>query len=277
MIGRILALSHYLFRSLLFSLAGLLYILLALAFYIIFFDPRQQTPDLDYFILIFGLFGLAWSFIVTLSVSARANQAVNYPLIVKLPSRIEYLSSVVLASLVYVVVLQIATALLAWLANGPDIALRQLLEIPTLWIAGDVLFVVIALHASDLVARGWSRVYVFGVLGLLLYLQSGVGLLGDWLFGIFNRVGGTFSESGLDAIATLFYDAATWISSNGLGLLEKIFDIIFWPFSAITAAIVGGQLSLAQALAPAVLMIYASLLFLLAAALFAHKDLFLSE
>jgi hypothetical protein len=256
MIGRILALSHYLF---------------------IFFDPRQQTPDLDYFILIFGLFGLAWSFIVTLSVSARANQAVNYPLIVKLPSRIEYLSSVVLASLVYVVVLQIATALLAWLANGPDIALRQLLEIPTLWIAGDVLFVVIALHASDLVARGWSRVYVFGVLGLLLYLQSGVGLLGDWLFGIFNRVGGTFSESGLDAIATLFYDAATWISSNGLGLLEKIFDIIFWPFSAITAAIVGGQFSLAQALAPAVLMIYASLLFLLAAALFAHKDLFLSE
>ena len=64
MIRRIVALSRYLFASLLFSLAGLLYILLALAFYVIFFDPRQQTPDLDYFILIFGLFGLALSFIM---------------------------------------------------------------------------------------------------------------------------------------------------------------------------------------------------------------------
>jgi hypothetical protein len=277
MIGRIVALSRYLFRSLVFSLAGLLYILLALAFYIVFFDPRQQTPDLDYFILIFGLFGLALSFVVTLSVAARANQAVHFPLIVKLPSRIEYLSSVLLASLVYVMTIQFAIALLALIANGPDITLRQLLEVPTLWIAGDILFVVIALHATDLVARGWSRVYVFGVIGLLLYLQSGIGLLGDWLFSLLNRVGGVLSESGLDGLATIFYDAATWISSDGSGLVGTAFDMIFWPFSAITAAIIGGHFSLTQALAPAMLMVYASLFFLLAAELFARKDLFLSE
>ncbi|UCG24935.1 MAG: hypothetical protein JSW55_02775 [Chloroflexota bacterium] len=277
MIRRIVALGRYLFRSLLFSLAGLLYILLALAFYVIFFDPRQQTPDLDYFILIFGLFGLALSFIVTLSVAARANQAVHYPLIAKLPSRIEYLSSVLLASLLYVLVIQFAVAFLALLAKGPDITLRQLLEIPALWIAGDILFIVIALHATDLVARGWSRVYVFGAIGLLLYLQSGIGLLGDWLFSLFNRIGGALSESGFDALAAIFYDTATWISSDGSGLFGTVFDIIFWPFSAITDAIIGGQFSLSQALAPAVLMIYASLFFLLAAELFAHKDLFLSE
>ena len=277
MTGRIVTLGHYLFRSLLFSLAGLLYILLALVFYIVFFDPRQQTPDLDYFILILGLFGMALSFIVTLSVSARANQAVHYPLIVKLPSRIEYLSSVLLASLVYASVMQLAVALIALLANGPDVTLGQVLEIPPLWIAGNVLFVVIAVHASDLVARGWSRVYVFGVLGLLLYLQSGFGLLGDWLFGLFNRIGGALSERGLDALARIFYDTATWLASDGSGLLDKVFGTLFWPFSAITTAVIDGQFTPAQALAPAVLLIYTSLLFLLAANLFAGKDLFLSE
>lgn len=277
MIRRIVALSRYLFRSLLFSLAGLLYILLTLAFYIIFFDPRQQTPDVDYFILISGLFGLALSFIVTLSVASRANQAVHYPLIVKLPSRVEYLGSVMVASLVYVIVIQTTVALLALLANGPDIELRQLLEIPALWFAGDILFVAIALHASDLVARGWSRVYVFGALGLLLYLQSGIGLLSDWLFSLFNRVGGALSGSGFNALATFFYDAATRISSDGSGLVGTVFDIIFWPFSTITAAIIAGQFSLLQALAPAMLILYATLFFLLAAGLFARKDLFLSE
>jgi hypothetical protein len=277
MIGRIVTLARYLFRSLLFSLAGLLYILLALVFYIVFFDPRQQTPDLDYLILILGLFGLAYSFIVTLSVSARANQAVHYPLIVKLPSRIEYLGSVFLASLVYASIMLLALAFVALLANGPDITLRQILEIPPLWIAGNILSVVVALHASDLVARGWSRVYVFGVLGVLLYLQSGLGLLGDWLFGLFNRIGGALSERSLDTLARIFYDAATWLASDGSGLLEKVFGIIFWPFSAIANAVINGQFTPAQALAPAVLLIYASLLFLLAANLFSGKDLFLSE
>jgi hypothetical protein len=277
MTGRIVTLSLYLFRSLLFSLAGLLYILLALAFYVIFFDPRQQTPDLDYFILILGLFGLAFSFIVTLSVSSRANQAVHYPLIVKLPGRIEYLGSVFLASFVYALLMQFLLAVVSLLANGPDVTLRELLEIPPLWIAGNALFVVIALHASDLVAWGWSRVYIFGVLGVLLYLQSGLGLIGDWLFGLFNRLGGALSERGLDTLARAFYDTATWIASDGSDVFERIFGIIFWPFSAITTAVVNGQFSPAQALAPAVLLVYATLIFLLAARMFAVKDLFLSE
>ena len=195
----------------------------------------------------------------------------------KLPSRIEYLGSVFLASLVYASLIQMVLALGALLANGPDVTLRQILEIPPLWIAGNILFVVIALHASDLVARGWSRVYVFGVLGVLLYLQSGLGLLGDWLFGLFNRIGGALSERGLDALARVFYDAATWLASDGSGLLEKIFGLIFWPFRAIIDAVINGQFTPAQALGPAMLLIYATLLFLLAANLFAGKDLFLSE
>ena len=55
MTGRILGMSGYLLKSLLFSLAGLLYLLMTLAFYIVFFDPRQQTPDADYFVLVLYL------------------------------------------------------------------------------------------------------------------------------------------------------------------------------------------------------------------------------
>lgn len=277
MIRRVLALSRYFVRSLLLSLAGILYILLAMVFYFIFFDPRQQTPDLDYFILVLGLFGLAFSFIVTLTISSKANQAIHFPLIVKLPSRIEYLSSVALSSLAYALIMQAVVAFIALLANGPDITLRQAIEIPPLWIAGDVLFVVVAMHASDLVARGWSRVYVFSVLGVLLYLQSGLGLVGDWLFSLFNRIGGAFSTRGLDSLATMFYDLGTWITSDGSNLLESVFGILFWPFSAATDAVISGRFTPIQALAPSLLLIYASLMFLLASSFFARKDLLLTE
>jgi hypothetical protein len=277
MTTRILALGRYLLRSLLLSLAGFLYILLALVFYKIFFDPGRHTPDLDYFILVLGLFGMAFSFIVTLSVAARANQAIHYPLLVKLPSRIEYLSAVFLASLIYGFTIQLAVAGVALLANGPAITLRQALEIPPIWIAGDILMVVVALHASDLVTRSWSRVYVFSILGLLLYLQNGLGVLGDWLFSLFNRVGGALSGRGLDTLARFFYDGATWLASDGSALLERVFGALFWPFRAIIDAVIYGQFTLAQALAPAVLLIYAALLYLLAANLFARKDLLLTE
>jgi len=274
---RIWSLSRYLLRSLLLSLAGFLYILLALVFYIVFFDPRQHTPDLDYFILLLGLFGMAFSFIVTLSVAGRANQAIHFPLIVKLPSRIEYLTSVFLASLIYGLVMQLLVAGVALIANGPDITLRQALEITPIWIAADVLLVVVALHASDLVTRGWSRVYFFGIFGVILYLQSGLGVLGDWLFTLLNSIGSTLAESGLDTLARFFYDAATWLSSDGSGLFERVFGLLFWPFRAIINAVINGHFSLAQAMAPAALLIYAALLYLLAANLFARKDLLLTE
>jgi hypothetical protein len=276
-IGRIFALGRYLFRSLLLSLAGFLYILLALVFYIIFFDPRQRTPDLDYYILLLGLFGLGFCFVVTLTVAGRANQAIHYPLLVKLPSRIEYLSAVFLASIAYGLMMQFVLAVAALLVSGPELSIRHALEIPPIWIAGDILLVVVALHASDLVARGWSRVYVFSVLGLFLYLQSGLGFLGDWLFSLFNRAGSAMSEKGWESLARFFYNSATWLSSDGTGLVERVFGFVFWPFRAIIDGVVAGQFSLAQALAPAALLIYAALLYLLASSLFARKDLFLTE
>lgn len=274
---RILAISAYLFRSILFSLAGLLYILLALAFYMVLFDPRQLTPDPDYFILVLGLLGLGLSFLVTLSVASRANNAAHFPLIVRLPSRIEYLTAVFFTSILYASILQLTIALIALVANGPNLDFQDYLLIPPLWISGNVLFAVLALHATDLVTAGWSRVIVFGAIGLLLYLQSGLDLLSGWLSNLFNQLGNTLSISGLDALASLAFDIENLFSNGSSSALGSALSLVFWPFKAIVEAAINGSFTPLQALAPAFLMIYAALLFILAARFFSKKDLYMSE
>lgn len=274
---RILAITGYLFRSFLFSLAGLLYLLLALAYYMVLFDPRQPTPDPDYFILVLGLLGLGLSFLVTLSIAARANNAAHFPLLVRLSSRIEYLTAVFLTAILYASILQFAIGLIALVASGPLLNLPEYLLIPPLWISGNVLFSVLSLHATDLVTAGWSRVYVFATIGLLLYLQSGLDLLSDWLSDLFNQFGNTLLTSGLDALATLAFDMANLFSEGSSSALGSALGLVFWPFKAIVEAAINGYFTPLQALAPAFLILYAALLFVLAASFFAKKDLFMSE
>lgn len=247
---RILALSRYFLFSLTFSLAGLLYLLLGLVFYLIFFDPRQQTPDSDYFILVAGLIGIALSFLVTLSVASRANKAAHFPFLVRLPSRVEYLTAVLLSSLIFSSIIQGMVAIVAFVANGPAIAFQQALVIPPLWLAGNILFIVLALHATDLVTAGWSRVYVFGVIGLLLYIQSGSDLITGWLSDLFNSLANSLFSAGIDSLATTALNLSNLIAGIGRNALGSFFGFVFWPFTAIAEATINGSFALAQALAP---------------------------
>jgi hypothetical protein len=274
---RIFTLTAYLYQSLLFSFAGLLYILVALAFYFVLFEPRQNTPDVDYYFLVIGIFGFALSFLVTLSVASRANRAEHFPFLVRLPSRVEYLIAVMLASLLFSFILQITIALLAKFLNGPTLDVQDVLVIVPVWLAVDILFVILALHATDLVALGWSRVYVYGILGILLYLQSGNALIRGWLAGFFRDMGSSTLNRGLDGLSAIAYDLSSWLSNAGANLFDRVFGLIFWPFAAIASAAVNGSFTLVQALAPAVILLYATALFILAATLFSKKDLFLTE
>jgi hypothetical protein len=274
---RITSLSLYLFRSLALSLAGLLYLLLGFVFYMLFFQPGQSSPDSDYFTLVIGGFGLVISFLITLSAASRANKAFHFPLLVRLPSRVEYLTSVFLASFIFVGILQALVSLIALLAGGPELSLRQAIEIPPLWIAGNILFIVIALHASDFVAAGWSRVYVFGVLAVLLYVQSGLGIVGEWLSGLLNRLGNAFLAQSFELIATPAFTLSSWLAGGGSDKMASLFGLVFWPFRAISTATIEGYFTIAQAMAPAILLLYATVLFALAANLFAKKDLQLTE
>ncbi|MCP4428919.1 MAG: hypothetical protein GY803_30920, partial [Chloroflexi bacterium] len=67
--------------------------------------------------------------------------------------------------------------------------------------------------------------------------------------------------------------AGQWFSDGEPGLASRIFDWLIWPFTAISDAVINGFFNTSQALAPAVILLYATILFLLAADLFAGKDL----
>ncbi|MEJ2747211.1 MAG: hypothetical protein P8183_04765, partial [Anaerolineae bacterium] len=236
---RIFSLTRYFVRSFFFSLTGLLYIILALIYWNIFFNPSQGTPEIENYILIIGVFGAAVSFLVALSIAARANQAVNMPIVARLPSRIEYLTAVLLSSLVAATLLQLLVAVLA-MFRGPGLLWGRLLEIPPLWLATNVLAVVLALHASDFVTMGWSRVTLFGILGLLLLGKSADGTISAWLVMRFNSWSLGFDQMGWQTLGGWIGSASRWLSGRETGILSQLYSWLVWPFTAISDAVIKG-------------------------------------
>jgi hypothetical protein len=272
---RIITLIGYLLRSLFGSFTGITYIILTLAFYWVVF--QQRTPEASYFLLVIGLFGAVLTFLVTLSIGARANQALNFPFLVRLPSRVEYLTAVLCAALIFAMTLQFMVALLALLRNGPSLPLLRALEIPPIWFSLNILAAVMALHASDLVTAGWSRVYVYGTLAFFLFTQNNYETLSNWLAGRFNALSGYFMRQGWLMVSQYVQRLANWLSREGTDFLGQLMGIVFWPFQALSDAVIAGYFTRTQALAPAVLILYATILFMLAADIFATKDLHLTE
>lgn len=276
MAQRVVTLSLYLLRDVVLSLTGILYIILTLVFWQIFFDPSQGTPEGAYYALVIGLFGAGMAFLATLSVAARAHRATHYPLLARLPSRVEHLTAVLLSALTFTFVLQGLAAGLG-LFRGPEMSLTLLVEIPPLWIAVDALAAVLALHASDLVTAGWSRVYIYGGLALLLFGRELDTSSGNWIGTQLSQLGGWFFQRGWSGVGNVFNRLSQWSHSSGISSIGEVLDVVFWPFHAIGDAVKAGFFEPQQALAPAILLLYATVLFLLAADLFSTKDLFLTE
>ncbi|MBP8003068.1 MAG: hypothetical protein KA314_26820 [Chloroflexi bacterium] len=275
MIQRILTLLRYLFNHLVRSLSGVLYLIISLIFVYVFF-LNHNTPDFDYYMLLLGVLGVALSFLITLSVASVANQATSYPLLVRLPSRIEFLVAVMGSSLLYTTLLQWLMALLA-LRSGVELTLAHVIELPPLWLAANILTSVLALHASDLAAAGWSRTIIYGILTILLFGQSGAATLSQWVGSRFLVVSNWFFQRGLTTLGNPTSNLANWFNVNGGDIIKNILSFVFWPLRATTEAAQAGVFTPTQALAPAILLLYATILFMLAADLFATKDLHLTE
>lgn len=269
---QIWVLTNFLLRRLFFSLSGVIYVILALVYWAILFPPQQGTPDFDNYFLIIGAFGTVMTFLVTLTLASRANEAANYPLVVRLPSRVEFLTAVLLSALIGAGLLQLLVAGLA-LFRGPAALWPQILDVPPVWVSLNILAAVLALHASDFVTAGWSRVYVFGLLALFLFGQSSGRALALWLGQRFNSLSANLVQQGWYEVANSTNRAASWLTSGGGERLESALGFVFWPFRAITEAVLNGYFNSSQALAPAVMLLYATILFMLAADLFANKDL----
>ncbi|MBK8985913.1 MAG: hypothetical protein IPM39_07495 [Chloroflexi bacterium] len=278
MTQRIVALTDYFLRSLMASLPGMLYLLGGLAYWWVAFPPGQRTPEASYYILALAVLGVGLTFLGTLSIASRANQAGHAPWIVRLPSRVEYLTAVLLSALLFATTLQVLVALLA-LLRGPDLSWGQILLIPPVWLALNVLTAVLALHASDFSATGWSRVYLFGFIAIFLFGQSldSRSGLNTWIILRLNDLSRSLMGAGQLTWATPLNNLAGWLQQDGVGRLQQFFSLPFWPFRAIADAVVVGSFNTSQALAPAVLLLYATLLIMLAADLFANKDLDLTE
>ena len=276
MIRRLLVLTGYFLRNIFFSLAGSIYIILALAYWAIFFPPGQGTPDIENYFLIIAAFGAALTFLATLTIASRAYRAENYPLIVRLPSRAEYITAVFSSALIFAFLLQLLVAVLASI-RGPQMSFAKMLELPPLWISINLLAAMLALHASDMVASGWSRVLIFGVLAILLIGQNLVERLTAGLASLASSLSSVFYAQQWVTVANSFGQFSAWLYGVGSETVGKLLGIIFWPFNAITNAVLAGYFTPTQALAPAVLILYATILFLIASDLFATKDLDMSE
>lgn len=276
MARRILTLTSYLLRQFLLSLPGIIYILLTLVVWRLFFDPGQQTPEFDYYILVIGLFGAAAGFLVTLSVANRGNRAANYPLLVRLPSRVEHLVAVLVASLTMTCVLQGLLAVLATF-NGPALKLGLLFDLPPLWLAVDLLAVALALHATDLVTSGWSRVYVYGFLAFVLFGRQLDDTALAWISNRLYDAARWIMNAGYIGPGDALNALGGWLATDGSRLVTTVFDSVFWPFRAMSSAVVSGSFSPTQALAPAMIVLYSTILFVLAADFFATKDIYFTE
>lgn len=272
MIQRVLILTGYFAKSIFFSLTGLVLLILSLIYWAVFFPPGQGTPDVENYIILIGALGAATTFLVTLAVSAKAARLENYPLLVRLPSRAEYLVSVLLSSLLLGLVLQLLVAGLA-LIRGPELTTFRILTIPPIWVSINVLSAILAIHATDLVTAGWSRVIIFGLLAIALVLNSASATPDTWFSDRLNDLAELFSRVNLMWFSDLLGSAAAWAYESPLSGIARMAGFIFWPFRAMADAVFAGEFTPSQALAPAVLLLYSSILFLIAATLFSGKDL----
>ena len=275
MMQRVWILTVYFTKSLFFSLTGLILLILSLVYWVIFFPPGQGTPDVENYIILIAAFGAAATFVAALSLSGRASRLENYPLLVRLPSRVEYLVAVLFSALLLGVGLQLLVAALA-LIRGPDLSGHALM-IPPLWLSLNILAAVLAMHASDLVTAGWSRVIVFGLLAVLLLLKGVTASPDSWLANRLFDASSVLIDLNLLRLSDLAADLGIWISSETMEAVSRAAGIVFWPFQAMSDAVFAGGFTPSQALAPAVLLLYGSILFLIAATLFAGKDLDFTE
>lgn len=272
MIQRILILAGYFAKNLFFSLTGLILLILSLIYWAILFPPGQGTPDIENYIILIGALGAAATFMATLAISARAARIEHYPTLVRLPSRVEYLIAVLLSALLLGLFMQLLVAGLA-LIRGPELSASRILMIPPIWLSINLLAVMIAMHATDLVTAGWSRAILFGLLALALVLNSASGSPESWFSDRLNDLAELFSRVNLTWFSDLAYSAASWAYDSPLTGLTRVVGILFWPFRALADAVLAGGFTPSQALAPAVLILYGAILFLIAATLFAGKDL----
>lgn len=275
---QVTTLVTHLFRKLLFSLPGLLAMLGMAAVWWLFFNPTDSgTPEFALLVLINGIFGFAASFILTLLLSNRIYRGENAPLFVRLSKRVFFLVAALIAVLLFVGLLQVILAAVAFIQpTGTEWIAGRWWEMPAVWLSLNLFAIMLAFHATDLVHSGWSRVLIFGLLTLLLFSQSMDVRSARWFSGRFSDFATFLSQRDMIRVSGWMRETAAWFNEKSLDVMEQI-GVVFWPFRAISESVQNGAFNEATMLAPLILLLYAGILFILAADFLNHKDLHLLD
>lgn len=257
---RLWTLISYLFRDHFRSLTGMLVVVAALVFYLVAIVGVTGGIDRNYYALVIGAFFAVLALVLAVMMADRAYHATSYLLILRFPSRMAFLAGVALTAIAVSGLLQAGIAVASLLQLDSPLTAAMVLDLVPVWAGWLVLGATLGLHMSELVRRGWSRTVVYAMLAFILFVlnqrQSGVPVeLADR----FNW------------IPNVLPDPARWEWAT------RLVDSLLWPVQATVLVATSADYTVLEGLAPAVLLLVAALVFLLAVALFEHKDLILPE
>lgn len=234
--SRILTTTSYLLRDLFGSLAGIVPLAAALAFGLIAFEYGMDQAQ---FMTVAGVATGLLCLLTTLLLANQASRASFYLLLVRLRRRVELLVALVVGSLVVTAALT-ALIVAANLAAGRlTVAFPSVLWVVPTWLALWLMMAGLGLCLSGLVERSGSHLVGYVLLTLLLVAN----------------------------------DRKPLLEAHGLERLAQVVTAVFWPVNTLLARTSAGEHDRTYLLAGVVVLVYAGLLFGLAAQLFADKDL----
>ncbi len=237
---RVSAMTLYLVQELFRAVSGLAPLSYALVFGLVAFEYGMDQAQ---FITVGGLGMGALCLLTTLLLTGRANRAASYPLVARLRDRSELLTAAVVGGLGVTAVLGLLITAINLRTGRLTLHFPSLLWILPTWGVLWLFLSVLALTLSSLANRGGSQ-----VLGYILV----VGIL-------------------------VANDQQAWLTDKGLGWLVKAVRIVLWPPSMLLSNATAGIHGRTYILAMAATLVYALLLFALAAQLLQAKDLLWSE
>ncbi|MEM9777275.1 MAG: hypothetical protein AAF902_22045 [Chloroflexota bacterium] len=274
---RITTLTSYLLYRLFSSMASIILLLVGFAYYWLTF--YQRAPEPEYFVIVIGAFGLVISFFSTLAVASLSNEAKSYPFFMRLQSRTEFLASILLTALIFALLLQLLMTAVVLIRNGPELTIGRAIEVPPIWLSLNILASVLALQASDFVSYGWSRVWIFGLLAVAIIFGDNEGETINWIASFLRDTGeqAIGTSEAIIQMSEFLIRAADFLTGTTMTTISNVFGSLFWPFRAILDAVQTGYFTRAQAFAPALILLFAAVLFLLAADFFNSRDMTLAE
>lgn len=238
--NRTWTLTDFLIRDLFRSLASIVPLAMALAFGIIAFEYGMDQAQ---FVTVAGVGIGAICLLTTLLLASRANRASSYPLVARLRSRTELLAALMLGGLSVTGVLAVAITVVNLLIGRLTLDYPSALWILPTWLVLWILAAALALPLSALTSREGSHLFGYVLLTALLVLN----------------------------------DQRAWLRAHRLDWLVKGISLVLWPTTTLLSRASAGIHDRSYFLALAATLLYAVLVFGLAAQLFADKDLLWTE